>query len=126
MADARVVHRGSRAPFVALTSKSPAPNLRHNHATRLCCDCEIMRGKSGQIRRETDGGRIEIFVVGLFAGSFLRRRRSCGRRQSRASRRCGSRATACAGNRRQGQQRVLSYAIVAQDVEFAGARNCGK
>ncbi len=25
-----------------------------------------------------------------------------------------------------GQQRVLSYAIVAQDVEFAGARNCGK
>jgi hypothetical protein len=25
-----------------------------------------------------------------------------------------------------GQQRVLSYAVVAQDVEFAGARNCGK
>ena len=25
-----------------------------------------------------------------------------------------------------GQQRVLSYAIVAQDVAFAGARNCGK
>src|SRR5438477_512632 len=25
-----------------------------------------------------------------------------------------------------GQQRVLSYAIVAQDVEFAGARNCRK
>ena len=25
-----------------------------------------------------------------------------------------------------GQQRVLSYAVVNQDVEFAGARNCGK
>jgi Matrixin len=25
-----------------------------------------------------------------------------------------------------GQQRVLSYAIISQDVEFAGARNCGK
>jgi hypothetical protein len=25
-----------------------------------------------------------------------------------------------------GRQRVLSYAIVAQDIEFAGARNCGK
>jgi hypothetical protein len=25
-----------------------------------------------------------------------------------------------------GQQRILSYAVVAQDVEFAGARNCGK
>ena len=25
-----------------------------------------------------------------------------------------------------GQQRVLSYAVVAQDMEFAGARNCGK
>jgi len=25
-----------------------------------------------------------------------------------------------------GQQRILTYAIVAQDAEFAGARNCGK
>lgn len=66
-------------------------------------------------------------VIGLFAGLLC-----CGSASATADDGASFKALRLEGNgvrwqlAAKGQQRVLSYAVVAQDMEFAGARNCGK
>ena len=76
-------------------------------------------------RRTGDALRFSVF--GLFAGLL-----SCTIGAAAAGDSASFKTLRLEGNgvrwqvAAKGQQRVLSYAIVAQDVEFAGARNCGK
>ena len=70
---------------------------------------------------------MRIVVVGLLAGLI-----ACAVGTAAASDSASFKTLRLEGNGvrwqspAKGQQRVLSYAIVAQDVEFAGARNCGR
>jgi len=65
-------------------------------------------------------------VIGLYAGLFC-----CGIASATADDGASFKTLKLEGNgvrwqAAKGQQRALSYAVVTQDMEFAGARNCGK
>jgi hypothetical protein len=70
---------------------------------------------------------LKFVIFGLLAGLLC-----CGTGSVAADDGASFKTLKLEGNRvhwqsaAKGQQRVLSYAVVTQDMEFAGARNCGK
>ena len=74
-----------------------------------------------------EGEALKYPVIGLLAGLVC-----CGIGRATADDGASFKTLRLEGNgvrwqlAAKGQQRVLSYAVVGQDMEFAGARNCGK